>query len=264
MTGGDPAGSGARDGTDRFSARGATGGPDDRGEVAWAGPRAVLDAVVIYLLAQVAIGVYAVARGGGDVPLIVLVVLSPVSLLVIALVWLRLRYGHGMARVAGRRWRWSDVGVGVGVGVGCFVGQRAVLVAIAALLTGLGLEVPAVQETFQVIADDRATAPALVVTAVVLAPAGEELLFRGLVFQGLRVRRGFWSAGIVSAALFTLAHLGDGGGPVADLIIVAGIFPLGLVFAAVMERRRSLLASIVSHAVYNAGGVALLIFAAAA
>ena len=251
MAGGDPAEPGPRD------VDGAS-----RGEVGWAGARAVLDAVAIYLLAQVAIAVYAVARGGGDVPLVVLVILSPVMLLVVALIWLRLRYGRGAARVAGRRWRWSDVGVGVGVGLACFVGQRLVLVGVAALLSALGQEVPAVQETFQVIADDRATAPALALTAVLLAPAGEELLFRGLVFQGLRARRGFWSAAVVSASLFTLAHLGDGGGPVADLIIVAGIFPLGLVFAAVMERRHSLLASIVSHAVYNAGGVALLIFAA--
>lgn len=255
MAGGDPAGPPPRDDADR-------GGPGDvdgaAAEVGWAGGRAVLDAVAIYLLAQVAIGVYAVLRG--DVPLVVLVLLSPITLLVIAVIWLGLRYGAGARRVTGRRWRWSDVGVGVGVGVACFVGQRIVLVAIASLLAGLGLEVPAVQETFQVIAEDRATAPALAVTAVLLAPAGEELLFRGLVFQGLRARRGFWAAAAVSAALFTLAHLGEGGGPIADLIIVAGIFPLGLVFAAVMERRQSLLASIVSHAVYNAGGVALLIF----
>lgn len=255
MAGGDPAGPPPRDDGDR-------GGPGDAGgaaaEVGWAGGRAVLDAVAIYLLAQVAIGVYAVLRG--DVPLVVLVLLSPITLLVIAVIWLGLRYGAGARRVTGRRWRWSDVGVGVGVGLACFVGQRIVLVAIASLLAGLGLEVPAVQETFQVIAENRATAPALAVTAVLLAPAGEELLFRGLVFQGLRARRGFWTAAAVSAALFTLAHLGDGGGPIADLIIVAGIFPLGLVFAAVMERRQSLLASIASHAVYNAGGVALLIF----
>lgn len=256
MAGGDPAGP-PRDDAER-------GGPGDAGgaatEVGWAGGRAVLDAVAIYLLAQVAIGVYAVLRGPGDVPLVVLVLLSPITLLVIAVIWLGLRYGAGARRVTGRRWRWSDVGVGVGVGLACFVGQRIVLVAIASLLASLGLEVPAVQETFQVIAEDRATAPALAVTAVLLAPAGEELLFRGLVFQGLRARRGFWTAAAVSAALFTLAHLGDGGGPIADLIIVAGIFPLGLVFAAVMERRQSLLASTVSHAVYNAGGVALLIF----
>jgi membrane protease YdiL (CAAX protease family) len=240
---------------------GRAGGVRAPVDVAWAGGRSVVDAVAVYLLAQVVIGVYVVALGGGTLPLATLVLLSPVSLLAVGLAWLRLRYGTGAWRVAGRPWRWSDVGVGLGVGVACFVGQRVLLIAIAALLAALGRDVPAVQETFQTIAGDRATAPALAVTAVVLAPAAEELLFRGVVFQGLRVRRGFWASAFVSAGLFTLAHLGDGGGPIADLIIVAGIFPLGLVFAAVMERRRSLLASVVSHAVYNAGGVALLIFA---
>lgn len=255
MRGGEPTAPGPDDGADP---PGDARAPVD---VAWAGGRSVLDAVGIYLLAQVAIGIYVALRGGG-LPLATLVLLSPVSLLAVGLGWLRVRYGTGAWRVAGRPWRWSDVGVGVGIGVACFIGQRVVLIAIAAVLAALGRDVPAVQETFQTIAGDRATAPALALTAVLLAPAAEELLFRGLVFQGLRARRGFWAAAAVSAGLFTLAHLGDGGGPIADLIIVAGIFPLGLVFAAVMERRRSLLASIVSHAVYNAGGVALLIFAA--
>lgn len=236
----------------------------------WAGWRAVIDTLVIYLgallSAAVAGSLIVVVTGSWDGPgAASLVVLSPVALLVVAVLWLRSRYGVSARRVIGpSRVRWMDVGVGIGMGIACFVGGRILLVGLIALLTGLGLDVPSVQESFREIAQDRATAPALVLTAVLLAPASEELLFRGLLFQGVRARTGFWGAALASAGVFTLAHIGDGGGPLADLVIVAGILPLGVVFAAVMQWRGSLLACVTTHAVYNAGGVALLILTSGA
>ena len=236
----------------------------------WAGWRALVDTVVVYvgalLLAAVAGSLIFLATASQDGPgPIGLVVLSPVALLVVAAVWLRTRYGGSARRVLGPSPpRWADVGVGVGMGIACFVGGRLLLFGVVALLTGLGVEVPPVQDSFRVIAQDRATAPALVLTAVLLAPASEELLFRGVLFQGVRARTGFWGAACASAGVFTLAHVGDGGGPLADLIIVVGILPLGLAFAAVMQLRGSVVASAVTHAVYNAGGVALLILTAGA
>lgn len=230
----------------------------------WSGWRALADTVVIYVgalvTAQVVGAIWVLGGDTGEVPLAVLVIATPVALLGVAAVWLRSRYGTDAVRVMGRSaWRWSDVGVGVGVGLACFVLQRIALVALVALLAGLGAEVPTVQDSFRVVAQNPSTAPALVLSAVLLAPFSEELLFRGVLFAGIRARTGFWGAALVSAGTFTLAHLGDGGGPLADLIIVAGILPLGIAFAAVMERRGSLLACAVAHAVYNAGGVALLI-----
>lgn len=236
----------------------------------WAGWRAVIDTLVIYLgallSAAVAGSLIVLVTGSQDGPSVAgLVVLSPVALLVVAIVWLRSRYGASARRVIGPSpVRWTDVGVGVGMGVVCFVGGRILLVGLVVLLTGLGLDVPPVQESFREIAQDRATAPALVLTAVLLAPASEELLFRGLLFQGVRARTGFWGAALASAGVFTLAHIGDGGGALADLVIIAGILPLGLVFAAIMQWRGSLLACAVTHAVYNAGGVALLILTSGA
>lgn len=236
-------------------------------QVPWAGGRALVDAGAIYIgalfVAQLVASVYVAVTGAAEgVPLVVLVVSSPVALLLVSFVWLRARYGRSAWLVTGwARWRWSDLLVGLGVGIACFVGQRVVLAAILALVSRMGGEVPSVQETFRVIAEDPRTAPSLVLTAVLLAPMGEELVFRGVLFAGLRARWGFWVAALGSGALFMLAHVGDAGGPIADLIIALGILPLGIVFAAVLERRGSLLACIVTHAVYNAGGVALLILA---
>lgn len=246
-------------------------GPDDPGRAAtwavpWAGWRALADTVVVYvgalLVAAVVGSLIALATGSQDGAGVAgLVLLSPIALLLVAVTWLRTRYGRSAGRVLGPSpLRWSDVGVGIGMGVACFVAGRLLAFGLVVLLTGLGVDVPPVQDSFRVIAQDRATAPALVLTAVLLAPLGEELLFRGVLFQGVRARRGFWAAALASAAVFTLAHVGDGGGPVADLIIVAGILPLGVAFAAIMQWRGSLVASAVTHAVYNAGGVALLIW----
>lgn len=255
-----------------MTAHPAAAGPDPHPRspsVPWSGGRALADVVVVYVAAvvtaQLVVTTFVLQRGDdGAVPLALLVIASPIVLLLVGLGWLRIRYGRDVALVTGRaRWRWSDVGVGFALGTACFVGQQALLALIVLFLSRLGIEPPPVQDTFRAIAEDPATAPALVVTAVLLAPAGEEMLFRGVLFQGLRGRWGFWVAAFGSAGLFTIAHLGDASGALGDAIIVAGILPLGLIFAALMERRGSLLACVLAHAVYNAGGVGLLISAAA-
>jgi hypothetical protein len=223
--------------------------------------RAVLDVIVIYIGAQLLVGIVAlIALGGSDLLLPVLIVLSPVVSLALAVVWLRLRYRAEVRAVLGRRRpRLDDVAVGLGIGIACFLGQRVIVFNIAAILTNAGIEMPVVQETFQEIVQRPGGAPLLVLTSVLLAPVAEEVVFRGVLFQGLRARWGFWLAALVSAALFTLAHLGEGGGWLASAILVSGILPLGVVFAALVERRGSLLVSIMAHAMYNAINVTLLI-----
>ena len=236
----------------------------------WAGWRSAADTLIVYvaaLLLTAVVGslIVLVVGGAPGRSQAGLVVLSPIALLVATIVWLRSRYGGGVRRVVGPApLRWADVGVGVGMGLACFLAGRILLIGLVVLLERLGLDVPAVQDSFRVIAQDRATAPALVVTAVLLAPVSEEFLFRGVLFQGVRARTGFWPAALASAGMFTLAHVGDGGGPVADLVIIAGILPLGVPFAAIMQWRGTVLASAVAHAVYNAGGVALLILTSGA
>jgi uncharacterized protein len=235
--------------------------------VPWVGVRAVVDVVVIYLGAQIIATIVAVlATRGGDGPddvLPVLLVLSPVATFVIALGWLRLRYRTGLAALRGpRRPGLVDVGLGIAFGIACLLGQRLIVLAFAAIASSAGVELPVVQETFRMIAQNPEVAPLLVLTSVVLAPVAEEVVFRGLLFQGLRARRGFWFAALISAALFTLAHLGEGGGWLASAVIVSGILPLGVAFAALVERRGTLVVSIVAHATYNAIGVAALILTA--
>ncbi|MDQ3367255.1 MAG: CPBP family intramembrane metalloprotease [Myxococcota bacterium] len=92
---------------------------------------------------------------------------------------------------------------------------------------------------------ERTTAvpTALAVLAVIAAPLCEELIFRGLVFRGLRRSSHLAVAMIASAALFAIVH------PPASFVPVFG---LGLVTAFSYERTHRLIAPVCAHAVYNA------------
>lgn len=79
--------------------------------------------------------------------------------------------------------------------------------------------------------------------ALIAAPLFEEFIFRGLIFGGLRRSFGLWPATLVSAALFAIMH---------PAISMAPVFVLGICTALVYERTRSLIAPMLTHAVYNA------------
>ncbi|MFP4502204.1 MAG: CPBP family intramembrane glutamic endopeptidase [Candidatus Hydrogenedentota bacterium] len=65
-----------------------------------------------------------------------------------------------------------------------------------------GLQLPA-----QLLLGDGEAPVQAAITLVVLAPIGEELLFRGAIVDGLTVRRGPVAAMVVSGVLFGLIHL---------------------------------------------------------
>ena len=76
--------------------------------------------------------------------------------------------------------------------------------------------------------------------AVAAAPIGEEVIFRGLLLQGL-LRRGvrMRPAIVASAAIFSLCHV--------NLIGLPALFELGLVFGLLYARTRSVLPGMVAH-----------------
>src|SRR3954447_11165232 len=87
-------------------------------------------------------------------------------------------------------------------------------------------------------------AGALVV--IVVAPVCEELFFRAFLFRVLRLRTGFWVAGVIDGILFGLVHATSTS--LAALPILAF---LGLVFCWIYERTGTLLATIAMHALNN-------------
>jgi membrane protease YdiL (CAAX protease family) len=87
------------------------------------------------------------------------------------------------------------------------------------------------------------------ISAAVLAPLLEELLFRGLVQSMLRRYLGPWSAVLVASGLFALTH--------RELQNIPALFALGVVLGYNYERTGRLTPPIVIHALFN--GMILLL-----
>lgn len=88
-------------------------------------------------------------------------------------------------------------------------------------------------------------------TLGVLPALCEETLFRGFLYTSLRRNLPVFPCIVISAALFSLAHLDAGG--------AMQLFVLGCLFAFVFERTKSLLASMVTHCLWNSGTFAFMI-----
>ena len=89
------------------------------------------------------------------------------------------------------------------------------------------------------------------VDVMVAAAVGEELLFRGLVFSGLR-RLGPVAAVVLSALLFGVAH--------ASIYRFLPTFFLGLVLGLTRLRSRSIVPGMIIHALNNGIAVGLIHF----
>jgi membrane protease YdiL (CAAX protease family) len=84
----------------------------------------------------------------------------------------------------------------------------------------------------------------LILTAVVIAPVSEELIFRGYIFGVLRRYAGRWWALIISASVFAAIH--------AHIPSLAGLFVLAVALTLVYEGTGSLWSPILMHALFNA------------
>ncbi len=134
------------------------------------------------------------------------------------------------------------VGVGIGVGLALVVGAGLILVAGSAIDSNVERRLNEVESI--------GTVPwqlVLTVTAlVVLAPLGEELLFRALLLRGLARRMPFWPAALISSVLFASAH--------ADSYVLwpraIALIGTGLVLAWVY-RWRGYWSSVSAHATVN-------------
>ena len=127
------------------------------------------------------------------------------------------------------------------------------------VLNGTGLSAPVVLPPAMSGVDLAAN----VLTAGLIAPIGEELLYRGVIAQAWARQSSARRAILFSAIVFAFAHtLTVGGTSVADAASVAAVafvvrLPLGIALGWLWIRRRSLLATIALHAAYNLAIVAL-------
>ncbi len=214
-----------------------------------------------FLLGQIVVGVplTLIVLGLGLDPgdgamspgLLATVVISQVVVIVTGLGYLRLR-----RRLSWRLWGpvrpgWSHVAWGVLAGVAGFLGIQVVL---GILLTLLGETDPPEQDLLTAVGADPVVTVLVVVVAVVLAPIGEELFFRGILFQALRRRIGLWGAALISSAVFGAIHFEVVGAQVFPAVLAAVV----LLSLAVVPRFPLLL-----RIVLGALGLAALAFGVA-
>ena len=91
----------------------------------------------------------------------------------------------------------------------------------------------------------RLAVAGMLLVGVVLAPIAEELLFRGVVYPGLRGALGPWVAVPLSAMLFGLAHREFG----SAAVVFSGI--IGVAFALLVEGGGSVWPAVLAHMLVN-------------
>ncbi len=169
------------------------------------------------------------------------------ALIAIAGIGTGLDFGAAMRTLGLNRYRWSGIWRPVLAVIGCYTG--IVVYALIAEAVGIGPLIPNSTLPNGVARDNLALAMAGVV-AVLAAPAGEEMFFRGFVFGGFS-KWGFWPAALLSGGLFALVHFDPG-----SVIPFTG---LGIVMAWLFWSRGSLWDSIIFHVLFNGTSYAFLL-----
>ena len=172
----------------------------------------------------------------------------------LSVVWVGVRHRRGVSALGLRSARTSrDLAVGAWFGVGLFGIAAYVILPIIILVwrTVSGAPPDAIDQP--ILAEDPSTLQIVLgaVVAVIAAPLGEEVFFRGFLFGSLRGRLGFLRAGAISAFVFAIFH--------GDPLLIALMFFVGMALAWLYERRGSLIAPIGAHAMFNVVGYTLLL-----
>jgi membrane protease YdiL (CAAX protease family) len=182
-----------------------------------------------------------------DMLLAIGVGLNELALLGTVLLWVRLIHKRSPRALGFRRFTAKNAFTGVGIGLAGVVVALTIsqiLIQIVRAVTNRPVDTP-----HQIPVSAAPAGGVLVIigfSVIVLAPLAEEAFFRGFLFQGIRRWARPATAIVLSAAIFGLAHLIP--------LIMLPIFGLGVLLAAIVEKRASLVPSIFAHATFNAIG----------
>jgi membrane protease YdiL (CAAX protease family) len=149
-------------------------------------------------------------------------------------------------RLVGRSGVGRSLLIGLGLAVPAWIGAQLLAAAAALLLEAVGFsqEVGVLDTVLE-----RGDPTVILVAFLLVAPAAEEIFFRGVVYNAWERERGPRVALFGSAALFAVIH--------TSLFSLVPIFALGIALAIVYRSTRSLLATIAMHAGFNAISVAI-------
>jgi membrane protease YdiL (CAAX protease family) len=130
--------------------------------------------------------------------------------------------------------------------IGCMVGGGLLLLrydhaGVTAAMKHVAPDQGPYVETAGIMTSSAPRFAFLALAILVLAPLGEELFFRRILYVFLRQRMGFALALALSSALFAAVHVS------AALFV----FPVGLLMGWVYEKRRRLPVNVMLHALIN-------------
>jgi uncharacterized protein len=172
----------------------------------------------------------------------------------------------------------AGIGAGMAVGTGAFLLSMIVTPLSVLVLERLGYSTEStVQQPFMeglvgwVSASPGVAIPVIILVVVLFGPAVEELVFRGVVFnglcrlgalvhtryvgaehsKGLRGKTIFISSALASSVLFALLHL--------EAVLLPVLLILAITLCALFQRTGSLLPSFVAHATFNSVAAVLII-----
>jgi len=223
------------------------------------------EALGVYLLAFVLAGLATLPfiqlmEPDADLTNIVLTAVAALVIIGVLVLWLS-RYHRGWLEALQLpepgTWR-KEIGSGVLFGIGLY---PVMVFVVGGLLTVLLQTISGehVEAPEQVGEHLPAVGTALTVLyAIVIAPIGEELFFRGVLFRALRDRHGFWVGAVGSSIGFGLIHFIPGSAIDAALLITVMFFT-GIALCFIYERRRTIVAPIAAHMTFNVIGIALIL-----
>jgi membrane protease YdiL (CAAX protease family) len=156
--------------------------------------------------------------------------------------------------LAWRRVSWKALGfqsfnrIFLGLGCALLIGAYMIIIAHNLIMSQLGFLTQG-EQIFQFFSELE-NPLALLIVGVVLAPIVEEVFFRGFLFNGFRQHFGWNKAALLSAFIFSLAHL--------QLVTLIPTFILGYLLAFMFHKSNSLWPGIILHFLVNTFGFCMI------
>ena len=144
----------------------------------------------------------------------------------------------------------ATIALGVGFGILLKLGMKAIVMPL--------LGAPAINPAYHYIARNPGALPGMIFASIVLAGFGEELVYRGFLFDRLfrLLGRGTGAriaAVLLTSALFAMMHVPDQGLPGAEQALVTG-----LVFGTIFALSGRIWMLMIAHAALDLTAVAII------
>jgi membrane protease YdiL (CAAX protease family) len=130
-------------------------------------------------------------------------------------------------------------------------GLVGLLTSAGALLEWVGVRMNPIP-TPNILPHDWIELPVAILVVVIVGPAAEELLFRGLLLDWLKEKMNIWIAAVILSVIFSLVHANPFSLGAVGWLAFTHRFLLGLTASALAIKCRSLRTSLVMHGTVNA------------